>query len=49
MGTTKTAPARALIEPGVPNEKTMKAIRKSRAGKGRSFPTAETLFKDLGI
>ena len=33
----------------VPNEKTMKAIRSSRAGKGRRFSTAEELFKDLGI
>jgi len=87
MGTTKTATARALIEPAVkreaesilkeiglsvsnsvelfyrqvvaqrglpfelqvPNEKTMRAIRNSRAGKGRSFSTAEELFKDLGI
>jgi len=87
MGTTKTATARALIEPEVkreaesilkelglsvsnsvelfyrqvvaqrglpfelqvPNEKTMRAIRNSRAGKGRRFSTAEELFKDLGI
>jgi DNA-damage-inducible protein J len=33
----------------VPNEKTMKAIRSSRSGKGRSFSTAEELFMDLGI
>ena len=33
----------------VPNNKTMKAIRNSRAGKGRRFSTAEALFKDLGI
>lgn len=33
----------------VPNEKTMKAIRRSRSGKGRSFSTAEELFEDLGI
>jgi len=33
----------------VPNEKTMKAIRNSRAGKGRRFSTAEALFKDLSI
>jgi len=33
----------------VPNEKTMKAIRSSRAGKGRSFSNAEELFEDLGI
>jgi DNA-damage-inducible protein J len=84
MGTTKTATARALIEPAVkreaesilkeiglsvsntvelfyrqvvaqrglpfelqvPNEKTMRAIRSSRAGKGRSFSTAEELFKE---
>jgi DNA-damage-inducible protein J len=87
MGTTKTATARALIEPAVkreaesilkeiglsvsnsvelfyrqvvaqrglpfelqvPNEKTMRAIRSSRSGKGRSFSAAEELFKDLGI
>ncbi len=49
MGTTKTATARVLIEPAVPNEKTMEAIRSSRAGKGRSFSTAEELLKDLGI
>ena len=48
MGTNKTATARSLIDPAVPNEKTMKAIRSSRAGKGRSFPTAEELFKDFG-
>jgi len=30
----------------VPNEKTMKAIRSSRAGKGRRFSTAEVLFKE---
>ncbi len=33
----------------MPNKKTMKAIRSSRAGKGRSFSTAEELLKDLGI
>ena len=33
----------------VPNNKTMKAIRISRAGKGRRFSTTEQLFKDLGI
>ena len=49
MGTNKTAIVRVLIEPAVPNEKTMKAIRNSRAGKGRSFSTAEELLKDLGI
>jgi DNA-damage-inducible protein J len=87
MGTTKTATARALIEPTVkreaesilkkmglsvsnsvelfyrqvvaqrglpfelqvPNEKTMKAIRNSRSGKGRRFSTAKELFEDLGI
>jgi DNA-damage-inducible protein J len=87
MGTTKTATARALIDPEVkkeaesllkemglsvsssielfyrqvvaqrglpfelqvPNEKTMKAIRNSRAGKGKRFPTASELFEDLGI
>jgi len=31
----------------VPNEKTMKAIRDSRAGKGKSFSTTQELFKDL--
>jgi len=87
MGTTKTATARALIDPEVkkeaesimkemglsvsnsvelfyrqvvaqrglpfelqvPNEKTMKAIRNSRSGKGRKFFTKEALFKDLGL
>jgi DNA-damage-inducible protein J len=87
MGTTKTASARALIDPEVkrkaeailqeiglsvsnsielfyrqvvaqqglpfdlqvPNEKTMKAIRNSRAGKGKRFFSSEELFKDLGI
>jgi DNA-damage-inducible protein J len=87
MGTTKTATARALIDPEVkkeaesimkemglsvsnsvelfyrqvvaqrglpfelqvPNEKTMKAIRNSRSGKGRKFFTTEDLFKDLGL
>lgn len=32
-----------------PNEKTMRAIENSRRGKGKSFPTAEKLFEDLGI
>jgi DNA-damage-inducible protein J len=87
MATTKTATARALIDPEVkreaesiltelglsvsnsielfyrqvvaqrglpfdlqvPNERTMKAISKSRAGKGKRFSTPEELFKDLGI
>ncbi len=43
------APGDLPIEPQVANEKTMKAIRAFRAGKGRSFSTAEELFKDLGI
>ena len=30
----------------VPNEKTMKAIRSSRAGKGRRFSSVEELFKE---
>ena len=33
----------------VPNEKTMKAIRNSRSGKGRKFSGTKDLFKDLGI
>jgi DNA-damage-inducible protein J len=37
------------MELQVPNNKTMKAIRSSRTGKGRSFSTAEELLKDLGI
>lgn len=87
MGTTKTASARALIDPDVkhqaeiilreiglsvsnsielfyrqvvaqrglpfdlqvPNEKTMQAIRNSRAGRGKRFSSSEELFKDLGI
>ena len=87
MTTTKTATARALIDPEVkreaesiltqlglsvsnsielfyrqvvaqrglpfdlqvPNETTMKAIRNSRAGKGKRFSTPEELFEDLGI
>ena len=87
MATTKTATARALIDPEVkreaesiltelglsvsnsielfyrqvvaqrglpfdlqvPNERTMKAIRNSRAGKGKRFSTSKELFKDLGI
>jgi len=87
MGTTKTATARALIDPEVkreaesilkeiglsvsnsvelfyrqvvaqgglpfdlqvPNKRTMKAIRNSRAGKGKRFSTSRELFKDLGI
>jgi DNA-damage-inducible protein J len=87
MGTTKTATARALIDPEVkkeaesimkemglsvsnsvelfyrqvvaqrglpfelqvPNEKTIKAIRNSRSGKGRKFLTTKDLFKDLGL
>ena len=87
MGTTKTATARALINPEVknqaeailremglsisnsvelfyrqvvaqkglpfdiqvPNELTIKAIKNSRAGKGKKFSTTQELFKDLGI
>ncbi len=87
MGTTKTATARALIDPEVkkeaefilkeiglsvsnsvelfyrqvvaqrglpfelhvPNQKTIKAIRNSRSGKGRRFSTTKELFEDLGI
>ena len=87
MGTTKTASARALIDPiikkqaeeilgglglsvsksfelfyrqvianrglpfelHVPNEKTMRAIENSRQGKGKTFPTSDELFEDLGI
>jgi DNA-damage-inducible protein J len=87
MGTTKTATARALINPEikiqaeailkelglsvsnsvelfyrqvvaqrglpfdleVPNERTMKAIRNSRSGKGKKFSNSRELFKDLGI
>jgi len=33
----------------VPNRKTMKAIRNSRAGKGERFSTSKELFKELGI
>jgi DNA-damage-inducible protein J len=33
----------------VPNERTMKAIRNSRAGKGKRFSTSRELFEDLGI
>jgi len=33
----------------VPNKKTMKAIRNSRAGRGKRFSTSRELFKDLGI
>jgi DNA-damage-inducible protein J len=33
----------------VPNETTMKAIRNSRAGRGKRFSTADDLYKDLGI
>ena len=87
MGTSKTASARALIDPQVkkeaeailkdlglsvsksfelyyrqiiaqrglpfelhvPNEKTMKAIENSRQGKGKTFPSTQDLFDDLGI
>ncbi len=87
MGTTKTATARALIDPEikeqaetilktmglsvsksfelfyrqviaqqgipfelqVPDEKTMKAIKRSRAGKGKTFSSPDELFEDLGI
>jgi DNA-damage-inducible protein J len=87
MATTKTATARALIDPEVkreaesiltelglsvsnsielfyrqvvaqrglpfdlqvPNERTMKAIKNSRAGKGKRFSSSKELFKDLGI
>jgi DNA-damage-inducible protein J len=33
----------------VPNEITMKAIRNSRAGRGKRFATEDDLYKDLGI
>ena len=33
----------------VPNEKTMKAIKNSRQGKGKTFSSTEDLFEDLGI
>jgi len=33
----------------VPNEKTMMAIKNSRAGKGKRFSTSKELFEDLGI
>ena len=33
----------------IPTEKTMKAIERSRAGKGKTFSTAQKLFDDLGI
>ena len=33
----------------VPNEKTMKAIRNSRSGKGKRFSSSKELFKDLKI
>lgn len=33
----------------VPNEKTMRAIRDSRAGKGKTFSSTKALFEDLGI
>jgi DNA-damage-inducible protein J len=33
----------------VPNEATMRAIRNSRAGRGKRFSTADGLYKDLGI
>ena len=87
MGTSKTASARALIDPEikkqaedildglglsvsksfelfyrqviaqrglpfelhVPNEKTMKAIERSRQGKGKRFSSPKELFNDLGI
>ena len=33
----------------VPNERTMKAIRNSRSGKGKRFSSSKELFKDLKI
>ena len=33
----------------IPNEKTMRAIERSRAGNGKTFSTAQKLFDDLGI
>ena len=33
----------------IPNEKTMKAIQNSRAGKGKKVSTTQELFDDLGI
>lgn len=33
----------------IPSERTMKAIERSRAGKGKTFSTAKKLFDDLGI
>ena len=87
MGTSKTASARALIDPQIkneaeailkdlglsvsksfelyyrqiiahrglpfelqiPNEETMKAIENSRQGKGKTYPSTQDLFDDLGI
>ena len=33
----------------VPNKKTMRAIEKSRQGKGKTFANMRELFDDLGI
>ena len=33
----------------IPNETTMKAIHRSRDGKGKSFSSPEDLFEDLDI
>ncbi len=33
----------------IPNEETIKAIERSRAGQGKTFSTAQELFDDLGI
>lgn len=33
----------------IPNEKTMKAILNSRAGRGKRFANADDLFEDLGV
>ena len=33
----------------IPNEKTMKAIENSRQGKGKTYPSTQDLFDDLGI
>lgn len=37
------------FEGQVHNEKTIKAIRNSRSGKGEKFSTSQEFFKNLGI
>jgi DNA-damage-inducible protein J len=46
----RVAAEKALpFEVKIPNATTVKAMRSADKGKGRRMPSAEALFKDLGI